>query len=290
MSATLGGSRTEGSTVIDRVQASVVSIRDERRGAGAGVVWKADGLVVTNDHVARGRRVEVILRNGTAYPAEVVGRDETNDLTALRVPDTGLPAAEVGDSRALRAGEPVIAVGHPLGIENAVSIGVVYQTPQPSRQRELIAAHIRLNPGNSGGPLVNAAGQVVGVNAMVAPPGIGLAIPSHVVEAFLTQALGPRPYLGISAQPVALPESFQRRHQTPPIGLILTQVEPGGPAERAGLLVGDLVIAVDGVPVEEPGDLPKRVAAAGIDGRLGISIVRAETNLDLPITAGSYPG
>jgi serine protease Do len=175
--------------VAERVCLSVVEVRLPGRGVGAGTVWRPDGTILTNHHVVPGERAEVRLAGGRIFPAYVVARDPQNDLAVLRVPASDLPAATIGDARALRVGELVLAVGHPFGLRGAVTVGVVSETlwQDPGGSRELIRADVLLGPGNSGGPLTDALGRVVGINAMVGG-GLALAVPSHLADRLLERA------------------------------------------------------------------------------------------------------
>jgi serine protease Do len=175
---------------------SLVQVASGRRGAGAGIIWEADGLIVTNAHVVRRHAPQVNLPDGRSFPARLIGYDKFNDLAALsidpgtEVDATGLPAITPGDSRSLRSGEVVTALGYPWGITRAVTVGIVVAMGggMPDRrggERELIAVNLHLRPGYSGGPLLDSSGHVVGINVMMAGPEVGLAIPTHVVEAFL---------------------------------------------------------------------------------------------------------
>ena len=155
--------------------------------AGSGVIWHSDGLVVTNAHVARESRARVTLADGHTLDGELIARDTARDLALVRLDATGLPSAPVGDAEALRAGSLVMALGHPLGVAHALSLGVVHTVTTVRGTPRWIAADVQLAPGNSGGPLVDTQGRVVGINAMIAG-GLGLAIPTSVVRAFLRDA------------------------------------------------------------------------------------------------------
>jgi serine protease Do len=175
--------------VAERLAQSTVQVRDTRRGgrgptgAGSGVVWRADGVVVTNAHVVRdARRVVVELTDGRAFDAEVTRVDPRRDLAALHLDALHLPAARVGDPASLRAGQLVVALGHPWGVRNALVAGVVHAAG--GRDGHWVKADLRLAPGNSGGPLADAWGRVVGVNAMIVR-GLAYAVPSDAVERFL---------------------------------------------------------------------------------------------------------
>jgi serine protease Do len=180
--------------VVDRVRRSLVQVRNGRHGAGAGTIWHPDGLILTNAHVVRLRSIHVILPDGQTLPARLLAHDRGLDLAALGVDASELPAIDLGDSRQLRPGDWVLALGHPWGVLGAVTAGVVsgvgaYLPEMPLSEREWVAVSLHLRPGDSGGPLVDAQGRLVGINAMMAGPDVGLAVPVHVVKAFLRQAL-----------------------------------------------------------------------------------------------------
>lgn len=179
---------------IERAGRSLVHIQDGKRGAGAGSVWHADGLIVTNAHVARGHSVRVTLPGGRQVRGRVLAREPDLDLAAIGVEETGLPAAELGDSRGLRPGEMVMSIGHPWGVEGAATAGVVIGLGEASRDapaagREWVVASLRLRPGHSGGPMVDAHGQLIGINTMITGPEVAMAVPVHVAKEFLVGAL-----------------------------------------------------------------------------------------------------
>ncbi len=235
---------------------SVVSIHTGPRRApeqrsGAGVIWQPDGLIVTNAHVVHEPRARVVLADGRAYEAALVAHDPAHDLAALRVEASGLPAARVGDSASLRVGQLVFAMGHPLGEAHALAWGIVSApvgtTMAPGgRERAggTIQADLRLYPGNSGGPLADAQGRVVGINHMVAPPRLAFAIASATVLAFLARALGPR--LGVRVRTVGLPPPLVQRLNLPhDRAVMVVAVAAGEAAARAGLLPGDVLLTVN---------------------------------------------
>ena len=178
------------SVVGEKLRRSTVQVFDGRRGAGSGVIWRADGWIVTNAHVARGNSARVRFADGRTIEAEVIGRAAERDLAALYVAASDLPAAEIGASTAVRVGEIVLAAGSPFGVRGAVSAGVLHgigSLPRVGKQRWL-QADLELAPGNSGGPLADANGRVIGINSMIAM-GLGLAIPSQEVEQFLRRVM-----------------------------------------------------------------------------------------------------
>lgn len=171
----------------ERLRRVTVQVRAGPRSAGAGVVWFRRGLIVTNAHVATGAKVDVVLPDGRAARTRLVARDPERDLAALELLADDHEPAVRADARGLRPGELVIAVGHPLGVTYAAALGLVHRPPTGRRgPTAWLQADIRLAPGNSGGPLADAAGRVVGINAMIVG-GLGFAVPTHVVESFLDQ-------------------------------------------------------------------------------------------------------
>jgi len=187
----LAGMAAQTTELISTLRRNVVLVRG-RDGHGAGVAWGAPsgaGLIVTNDHVVRGDRAVVETADGRQLEARVTARDRENDLALLSVPGLALRAAPIGDARALRVGDLIIAVGHPWGVRETATFGIVSATgPQTwmgRARRDLLQADVRLAPGNSGGPLADAGGRVVGIASMVMSPGVALAVPAHVVERFV---------------------------------------------------------------------------------------------------------
>ena len=264
-SAVLAGAR-----MIEEAQRSVVQVRSggrrRGRGIGAGVIWDHDGLVMTNHHVVAGGRrgVTVALHDGRAFDAEVLKSSGSLDLALLRLSGgaTDLSAAPTGDSDALRVGELVYAIGHPWGSVGAVSAGIVGGVGElPRRGRASSARYVRsdvtLAPGNSGGPLLNARGEVVAINAMVFGH-TALSIPINAAGVWA--AAERRPRLGIGVLPVEIPSSL--RGKAGPSGLVIAAVDDGGAADRAGLLVGDVLLAIEGEPLDGAETLLEALARA----------------------------
>lgn len=233
----------------ERLRRSTVHVRLGAQGGGSGVILDSGGLVVTNAHVARLDRAAVELWDGRRIEARVTARDPRRDLAALRMRGPDLAAATLGDSDRLRVGELVIAVGNPLGFSGALTTGVVHALgPVRAAGREpWVQADVRLAPGNSGGPLADARGDVIGINTMIAR-GLGLAVPSNAVKQFLAGRR--RPALGVSVRPLSL-----RMDGAPAVGLLLLEVEPDGSAAAASLLRGDLLVGVDGRRFQSIDDL-----------------------------------
>ena len=230
--------------VAERLRRSTVHISAGGRGHGSGIIVKSDGMIVTNAHVAPARmqfgQLTIGLWDGRSFPAEIAARDSRRDLAILRLAASDLPAAPLGDSNRLRPGELVIAIGNPLGFMGALTAGVVHAVgPLPGLgPRKWIQAGVRLAPGNSGGPLADAAGNVVGVNTMVAGR-LGLAVPSNEVSRLL-RGENAQP-LGVTLRPLRVTAAGRER-----LGLIVLEVEPNSAASRASLLPGDILVGSDG--------------------------------------------
>lgn len=220
-------------TLAGTVRASTVAVRLGRAGGGSGVIWAADGAIVTNAHVASRPRADVVLSDGRRFEARVERRDAERDLALLRIEAGGLPAAAVRDAEDLRPGELLVAVGHPLGVANALAMGIAHARVAPDHR--FVRADLRLAPGNSGGPLADAQGRVVGINTMVAG-GLALAVPSGAVERFVRAEPAPS-RLGVALAPARLRDGRD--------ALVVVAVEPGSRADRAGLRIGDAIAAAD---------------------------------------------
>lgn len=185
------------SGVVSRVRRSVVQVSDQRGGAGAGTIWHPDGLIVTNAHViAAGGPLRVTLSDGRVFSAKVLARDVNRDLAALAIEASDLPVIEPGDSRRVHAGQWVLAVGHPWGVREAVTGGIVIGAGRDlielasATGRDWLAVALHLRPGHSGGPLVDVHGRLIGVNTLMIGPDVGVAVPVNAVKQFLRQGLG----------------------------------------------------------------------------------------------------
>lgn len=181
--------------VLDGVCSSVVQVRDESRGAGAGTIWHSDGLIVTNAHVVANGPLKVALYDGRVLDAKLLARDEAHDLAALSVDAHDLPTIQLGSARTLHPGQWVMALGHPWGVANATTVGVLigvgrHLPEMPTANGDWVVADLHLRPGNSGGPLVDANGRMIGVNTLITGPGVGVAVSVDVVKEFLKHALG----------------------------------------------------------------------------------------------------
>jgi serine protease Do len=284
---TVGGSTTAAAhaELAETLRRSTVQVTAGRFGGGSGVVWRADGLIVTNAHVAHGKRMAIELADGTPLRAELVARDEERDIAALRVDATGLEAARIADSDEVRPGQLAFAVGNPLGLVGAVTSGIVHAAGSHSgRRSRWIQADVRIAPGNSGGPLADARGHVIGVNSMIYG-GLAVAVPSNAVERFL-RGQAARPRLGVTVEPVQL----RTAARTDVLGLLIFEVAAGSPAERAGLLPGDTLIRIAGAPLRDASDLPDALAQSASTGALQLTIVRGGVPQDVSVNVSGRVG
>jgi S1-C subfamily serine protease len=282
------------SDVVDNVGPSVVRLdirhADGRRaGSGSGVIVSPDGLILTNSHVVQGaRRAEVTTLDGRNLAARVLGDDPDTDLALLRVDENAtLPHARLGDSKLLKRGEIAIAIGNPLGFDATVTAGVVSALGRSLRSKsgrlidDVIQTDAALNPGNSGGPLVSSRGEVIGINtAMIAgAQGICFAVAANTARFVLGEIVRHgrvrRAYLGVGAGTIALPRRIALRlNLTQPTGATLTAVEAGGPADEAGLLTGDILLAIDGTSVSGADDLVRLLDAEKIGRTIPLDVLR----------------
>ena len=246
--------------IAEQLRRSTVLVSPGGRGNGSGVIWSADGVIVTNAHVARASQMRIQLWDGREFDAALVSRDTRRDLAELRVSAANLPAAAAADSSQVRPGELAIAIGNPLGFVGALTTGVIHAVaplrrfgPQP-----WVQADVRLAPGNSGGPLADARGRVIGINTMVAGR-LALAVPSNAVTDFL--AADPiDAWLGVTVAPVQVPRPGSRSKV---FGLVLLEVEPDGPAAHASLLAGDILLGTDEKSFASLDDLSKSLQGSG---------------------------
>ena len=283
----------ELAALVARAAPAVVGI-EHRRGQGSGVVLAADGYVLTNAHVAGGSgSLRVRLPGGARVRADLVGRDERTDLAVVRTDAPGLSALPVRETRRLRVGELVVAIGNPLGFERSVSVGVVsalYRSlPGPGRTflDGLVQTDAAVNPGNSGGPLLDAGGEVAGITTAMIPyaSGLGFAVPAHtaswVASVLLREGAVRRPYLGLAVrgeelEPALAAEAGQLR------GVRVLEVEGGRAAERAKLRAGDLVLSVNGTQLDTLDDL-QRVLVLTQDPEVELGVVRGKERLRLSV-------
>lgn len=284
--------------VVDRVGPSLVGIRRLRgrtesgphahEGSGSGIVITPDGYVLTNHHVIMDApAIEVLLADGTVCKAEKVGSDPDTDLALLRVHRHSLSSVELGDSAGLRQGQLVVAIGNPFGLQASVTAGVVSalsRTLRASNGRlieDIIQTDAALNPGNSGGALLDSTGKVIGVNTAIiaGAQGTGFAVPVNTAKRVIPELLRygrvSRGYLGIAGQTVHFPRAAAERLGHGAIsGVQIVQCVPGGPAERAGILQGDVVLSIDDRPASSVDDIYKVLDRLSIGRELRVKLLR----------------
>jgi serine protease Do len=252
--------------IAENLRRSTVFVHAGRRGNGSGVIWSSDGLIVTNAHVARREHLRVQLWDARELDATLESSDVVRDIAVLRVSAKNLPAATPTDSSRVRPGELAIAIGNPLGFVGALTTGVVHAVgPLPGLgPQSWVQAGVRLAPGNSGGPLADAAGRIIGINTMVAGQ-LALAIPSNAVTDFLSGRGSHKDtndgWLGVTLYPVQVPKSGARAAKS--FGLVVLEVEPGSPAGRASLLPGDILLGSEGQPFSLLEDLSRALRGTG---------------------------
>ncbi len=289
--------------IVTQVQPSVVTVRTPT-GEGSGVIYRSDGLIVTNEHVVAGATTAtVVFVDGKREPATVVTRDEFTDIAVLRTDREGLPAARFADGLP-RVGELAIAIGNPLGFENTVTAGVISglqrsipgAASQTTSLVDLIQTDAPISPGNSGGALVNSEGDVVGINVAYIPPAggavsLGFAIPSvtvtSVVEELLEKGEVDHAFLGITPAPVT-PNVAEEFDLTTAAGVVVLDVVEGGPAQRGGVRHGDIVVEVDGEPVDGIGDLLRVLRAKDPGRELKLVVLREGRRVPLTVTLGEH--
>jgi S1-C subfamily serine protease len=263
----------------------------EKEGSGSGFIITPDGYIVTNCHVVEGANlVEVTLADGTTCSAEVIGRDAATDIALIRINGSGLIMVGLGDSDKLRVGQLAIAVGNPLGFQSTVTAGVISALGRSLRSQtgrlieNVIQTDAALNPGNSGGPLLDSRGCVIGINTAIIQyaQGICFAIPVNTMRWVVTQLIREgkvtRGFLGISGQTVPLPvrvvRYFQLNHDS---GVQVIDVSPGSPAYHAGLKEGDVLVSLDGKAVNNIDDIHRRLSRESIGKHLDIVLLRGWT-------------
>ena len=270
---------------------------EERRTSGSGFIIREDGYMVTNAHVVNdSERIQVKLGDGRRFEGRLVGQDDRVDLALVKIEATGLPVAPLGDSNRLRVGEFVLALGAPFGLEQTVSFGIVSRKGAPlliaAPGFDFIQTDAAVHPGNSGGPLVNMAGEVIGVNSMATRGGtMGFAIPINLVKGLLPQLAEKGKvewgWLGVSIGDIA-DEDAAKYKLKEPRGVLVRQVVAGQPADHGGVKANDVIVAVDGSPVDETRDLQRIIASTAVGKTVKLSVMREGKATELAVTVGAY--
>ena len=294
---------------VEVVAPAVVSVDVRKRGAsagrrppaqagtGSGFIFAADGLVLTNSHVVEdAAEIDVLLPDGRERRADLLGQDADTDVAVLKISASDLAAVPFGESHTLRPGQLVIAIGNPYGFQHSVSAGVVSALGRTLRARSgrlidhVIQTDAALNPGNSGGPLVNSAGRVIGVNTAIIAGGQGLsfAVPISTVTAVLPALLRDgrvrRGYLGVAGQDVPLLRRVTRFHRlSQATGVLVVSLEQDGPARVAGLREGDIIVSLDAAPISSLDDLHRTLTEERIGTFVTIGLLREQQRLDVTV-------
>jgi len=280
----------------------------ERRiaGQGSGFIIDKSGIILTNAHVvSEADKVTVILKDGRSFEGQVQGTDEITDLAVVKINPQGqdLPVAPLGDSDAIQVGDWAIAVGNPVGLDNTVTLGIISTLKRssgevgiPDKRIDFIQTDAAINPGNSGGPLLNAQGEVIGINTAIRADamGIGFAIPINKAKSIKnTLAAGQKvahPYIGVQMINLT-PEIAKQNNQDPnsPIvvpeveGILVVRVIPNTPAQQAGVRVGDVIIKVNDQPIKDGGQLQNVVEDTGINQNIKLTVIRGEQTMNLNV-------
>ncbi len=296
------------SQVVRQVSPSVVNIevrktvptksgRTEARGGGSGFIFTPDGFAMTNSHVVHDAdHIEVMLADGSRYAARLIGDDPETDLAVIRIDGSDFAPVVLGDSGSLVVGQVAIAIGNPYGFQTTVTAGVVSAMARSFRSQSgrlidnVIQTDAALNPGNSGGPLVNSAGEVIGVNTAVILPaqGICLAIPINtakwVAGRLIRDGRIRRSYIGFGGQNVPLHRKVVRFYNLPNSGgVLILGVEPNGPAERAGLREGDVLIGMDDMTIDSIDDMQRHLTDERVGRESKLTIIRRTDKLELKV-------
>ena len=281
---------------VERTAPAIVTVHARRRLPSTGIHWRP-GVIVTADHTVRAEQdITVTTPDGRALPAVLAGRDPGTDLAVLTVKDAGSATAALGDDAALKVGHLVLALGYGPRVSWGVigALGPRWRSWRGGEIERLVRLDLTLYPGFSGGPLVDAAGRVVGLNTSGLARDARLTVPAKTVTRVADELLRTghvsRGYLGLGMQPVPLPEPLRRQlGLTRETGLIVVTVEPDGPAARAGVLLGDVLVALDGAPVSDLDDVQAQLGSDRIGVAVPAVLVRAGTRTELSITVGAQP-
>jgi S1-C subfamily serine protease len=273
---------------------------NEISGTGSGFVFTPDGFILTNSHVVHGAsKIDVTLMDGRRFQAQLIGDDPDTDLAVIRITAPNLVPAELGDSNSIRVGQLVIAIGNPFGFQYSVTAGVVSALGRSLRAQSgrlmdgVIQTDAALNPGNSGGPLVNSRGEVIGVNTAMILPAQGICFATSIETAkfvagrLIRDGKISRSYIGLAGQNVPIPRRIVRFYQLPvETGVLVVSFETNGEASaarEAGLLAGDLLVEFDGVPIRGIDDLHRLLTDERIGKRVPVTVIRGVQKLSIEV-------
>ena len=269
----------------------------ELRGSGSGFVFTPDGFILTNSHVVhRASRLGVTLPDGRSFEAHLIGEDPDTDLAVIRVTADGLVPATLGDSKSIRVGQLVVAIGNPYGFQCTVTAGVVSALGRSLRSHsgrlidDVVQTDAALNPGNSGGPLVTSRGEVIGVNTAVILPAQGLCFAiaintaKHVAGLLIRNGKIRRGHIGVAGQNVTLQRRLVHQHSLAVTsGILVISLEPNGPAHRAGLREGDVIVAYGSHPVASIDELHRLLTEEQVGTKIGLTFLRSGEKLTLEV-------
>ena len=292
---------------VTATRASRRQTQHEATGSGSGFIFTPDGFILTNSHVVHGAsKIDVALMDGRRYQAQLIGDDPDTDLAVIRINAPNLVPASLGDSHSIRVGQLVVAIGNPYGFQYSVTAGVVSALGRSLRAQSgrlmdgVIQTDAALNPGNSGGPLVNTRGEVIGVNTATILPAQGICFATSIDTAkfvagrLIRDGKISRSYIGFAGQNVPIPRRIVRYYQLPvESGVLIVSFENNtnnSPARDAGLLSGDLIVDFDGHPIQGIDDLHKLLTDERIGRKTPITVIRGTQKLTLEITPRESPG
>lgn len=286
------------------------SDRPIEQGTGSGFILSADGVIMTNSHVVEGtNRVQVVLKDGRRFEGKVLGSDSVTDVAVIKIDADNLPSVKIGDSEALSPGEWAIAIGNPLGLDNSVTVGIISATGRsssdvgvPDKRIGFIQTDAAINPGNSGGPLLNAKGEVIGMNTAIisGAQGLGFAIPinkaQQIAQQLATNGRAEHAYLGIEMVTLS-PELRQELKEDPNSefnvtqdnGVLIVRVVPGSPAMKSGLKPGDVIVKIDQQPITQSDKVQELVQNKNVGTPLQVELNRQGQPLILEVKTGNMP-
>ncbi|WRH68267.1 MAG: HhoA/HhoB/HtrA family serine endopeptidase [Planktothrix sp. GU0601_MAG3] len=286
------------------------SDRPIEQGTGSGFILSADGVIMTNSHVVEGTdRVQVVLKDGRRFDGKVLGSDAVTDVAVIKINADNLPSVKIGDSEALSPGEWAIAIGNPLGLDNSVTVGIISATGRsssdigvPDKRIGFIQTDAAINPGNSGGPLLNANGEVIGMNTAIisGAQGLGFAIPinkaQQIAQQLATTGRAEHAYLGIEMVTLS-PELYQELKETPDLefpvtqdsGVLIVKIIPGSPAMKSGLKPGDIIVKIDEKPIIKSDTVQELVQNKNVGIPMKVELNRQGKPLILEVKTGNMP-
>lgn len=286
-------------SAVEQAGSAVVAVNARRRTPSSGVHWRSGVIVTADQTVKRDEEITITLPDGRTVPVTLAGRDPSTDLAVLKLQDADLPLAEISDASSLKVGHIVLAIARPGENGLSASMGVVsalggaWRTWGGGQIDQFMRLDLSLYPGFSGGPLVDASGRIVGINTS-GPRNMVLTIPASTVNRVVNQLLEKgsitRGYLGVGMQPVCLPDTLKKAlNLSSNSGVIVVSIESEGPAEKAGVLIGDVLIAIDNQPVQDTSDVLATLSTENVGKTITASIVRGGASVKVAIVVGERP-